>query len=432
MNHFVLWKLRRLFHQIQRQGFLTTTQNIYHRIKQQKVIQFKGPRPNLGKDEFKEIWGKVQNPDTPSFRVLLVVFSCYDLTGKIFQQGGAERYTLELNQIVKQLGGRLEVYQCGNNNWHRNYRGIDFFGLATGGFNTNALNHYFHDWVPRGRLTIYYQTSLSTPRCHTPSICVSHGLDWDAHWLQNQPRRYQQTMHTTLTSIKNVSCMVSVDTNTLNWLRATDAVLAQKCIYIPNFVDAEIFHPVESPHDGLILLYPRRLSEARGFWLLAHIIPKIIEKYPDLQVHFCGIAEPLEEIEVRYLCKSFPDRVLWYERLPDDMPQVYAQADIVVIPTCYSEGTSLSCLEAQASERPVIASNVGGLTNLIFDGFNGILIEPKEEDLFLAIDRLLLNPDERIRLAKNGRLTSQYFSLSTWEDRWSILLQRVLHDYDKI
>ena len=428
MNHFINWKLRNLFYQIRHQGFLATTKILNQRIHQKMIMHFTENRRHLVEKEYREIWGKLQIPNDPTFRVLLVVFSFYELTGEIFQHGGAERYTLELSQIVNQLGGRLEVYQCGNKNWHRKFMGIDFFGLATGGFNTEALNQYFHEWVPQGRLTIYFQMILSTPRCHTPSICVSHGVDWDAHWLQNQPHLYKQMINTVLYSTRNVSCIVSVDTNTINWLRATDAMLAKKCIYVPNFVDTDAFYPLESPHEGFILLYPRRLSEARGFWLLAHIIPKLMAKYLNLQVHFCGIAEHLEEIEVGHLCKSYPNRVLWYDRTPDDMPEVYAQADIVVIPTCYSEGTSLSCLEAQASERPVIASNVGGLTDLILHDFNGILIEPNEEDLFRAIDRLLLDPNERIRLGKNGWLTSQYFSLSTWKERWRILIKKILID----
>jgi glycosyltransferase involved in cell wall biosynthesis len=429
MNHYFDWKLRQLLHQIRRQGLFATGHDFMIKIQQKKNLFTADPNPNLAKKQFINLWQQTQIPSGSTFRVLLVVFSYYDLTGEKFQQGGAERYTLELNQIVNQLGGRLEVYQCGDKNWHRNYGGIDFFGLATRGFNTEVLNQYFHEWVPQGRLTIYFQMTLSAPCYHKPSICISHGVDWDAHWLQNQPHRYKQIINTILSSIRNVSCMVSVDTNTINWLRATDAMLAHKCIYVPNFVDTVAFHPVDYPHDGFILLYPRRLSEARGFWLLAHIIPELMNKHLNLQVHFCGIAEHLEEIEVRHLCKSYPNRVLWYEKHPDDMPLVYAQADLVVVPTCYSEGTSLSCLEALASQRPVIASNVGGLTDLILHGFNGILIEPKEEELLHAIDGLLLNTDERMRLGKNGWLSAQYFSLSIWKERWRIILKKLLNDY---
>ena len=58
------------------------------------------------------------------------------------------------------------------------------------------------------------------------------------------------------------------------------------------------------------------------------------------------------------------------------MPQVYRYADIVLIPTKAAEGTSLSCLEAMASGRAVIAGCVGGLSDLIVDGYNGLLLRP--------------------------------------------------------
>ena len=426
MDKFVLWKIRRLFHQIGRQGVRVTSQDLLNKIKERKAMRVINRDPVLAKKQFQDIWQLAQSPDSQTFRVLLVVLSYYDLPGDTFQHGGAERYTLKLSNLVNKLGGRLEVYQCGDKNWHHRADGIDFFGLATGGYDTEALNRHFHEWVPQGRLTIYYQMRLSAPLCHTPSICVSHGVDWDAHWLQNQPNRYKQTIKTILSSVLNTTYLVSVDTNTINWLRASDATLAQKCIYIPNFVDIDEYHPSETPHSGFIVLYPRRLSEARGFWLLAQLMPKLLESYPDIIVHFCGIAEHLEEIEVRHLGECYPGRVVWDDKLPGDMPGVYAEADLVVIPTCYSEGTSLACLEAQASEKPVIASNVGGLPDLIINGFNGILVDPKEEDLYQAMIDLYDHSDKRLQLAKNGRKTAELFSETIWIERWRVVLDKAL------
>jgi glycosyltransferase involved in cell wall biosynthesis len=98
----------------------------------------------------------------------------------------------------------------------------------------------------------------------------------------------------------------------------------------------------------------------------------------------------------------------------------------VVIPTRYSEGTSLSCLEALASGKAVIATNVGGLADLILPDFNGLLIEPDEAALYAAICRLIDDPGLRERLAANGLQTAQAFGLATWQARWEQVIRQTL------
>lgn len=73
------------------------------------------------------------------------------------------------------------------------------------------------------------------------------------------------------------------------------------------------------------------------------------------------------------------------------MPDCYKNADITLIPTIYSEGTSLSCLEAMACGNFVIATNIGGLTNLIINNYNGILINPDKNELKQALKNALEN-----------------------------------------
>ncbi|WP_420491566.1 glycosyltransferase [Neobacillus drentensis] len=51
-----------------------------------------------------------------------------------------------------------------------------------------------------------------------------------------------------------------------------------------------------------------------------------------------------------------------------------------------SEGTSLSLLEAMAAKCAEIATNVGGMTNIILDNYNGLIINPDESELYLALE----------------------------------------------
>ena len=101
------------------------------------------------------------------------------------------------------------------------------------------------------------------------------------------------------------------------------------------------------------------------------------------------------------------------------MSMFYSRSDITLIPTLYSEGTSLSCLEAMASGNVIIATNIGGLPNLVVDGYNGLLISPSEYELLNSIDKVLSNRELSEKLATNAKLVAKAFDKTIWSKKWS-------------
>lgn len=91
---------------------------------------------------------------------------------------------------------------------------------------------------------------------------------------------------------------------------------------------------------------------------------------------------------------------------------IHADKHIAVVPTIGSEGTSLSLLEAMSAQCAVIASNVGGMTNIILDDFNGLMVNAGDSlDLYRAMKRLIDNPTVMNRLSENAYKTvKQAFS----------------------
>lgn len=86
--------------------------------------------------------------------------------------------------------------------------------------------------------------------------------------------------------------------------------------------------------------------------------------------------------------------------------------DLFVLPSL-SEGLSSAILTAMATSLPVVATNVGGIPELIRDGENGLLVPPADPDaLARAIERLAMNPGERYRMGQAGRkLMEERFTL---------------------
>jgi len=91
----------------------------------------------------------------------------------------------------------------------------------------------------------------------------------------------------------------------------------------------------------------------------------------------------------------------WQHR--DDMPEVYARADIVCLPS-YREGLPKTLLEAASSARPLIATDVPGCREICRHGESGLLVAPRDSQaLAAALAQLLADPDLRARLGQRAR-----------------------------
>jgi glycosyltransferase involved in cell wall biosynthesis len=96
---------------------------------------------------------------------------------------------------------------------------------------------------------------------------------------------------------------------------------------------------------------------------------------------------------------------------PEELARLYARAAVVVCPS-HREGFGVACLEAMAHGRPVVASAVGGLLDLVVDGETGIHVPPGDVPaLRAALERLLGDRELRQRLGEAGRRrAAEHFS----------------------
>ena len=122
-----------------------------------------------------------------------------------------------------------------------------------------------------------------------------------------------------------------------------------------------------------------------------------------------------------------PD-VRWLGPRPD-VPGLLAISDMFVLPTFYREGVPRALLEAATFGLPLIATDMPGCRDVVRDGWNGILVPPRDvQTLTLAIIRLLdAEPDALRQMGENSRAhVEQHFTLDRITDAYADIYRRLL------
>ncbi len=349
--------------------------------------------------------------------VLIFQHQFYDFYGKQCYNGGAERYVQDLADILYANKYTPVLIQMSYNRlWHKKIKHLSVIGIPS-----ENIDHYQNiiQLFKKYKFVIYSGAVDWGKKLH-PNILISHGITWDTTDADVESKKIADIF-------TDVDKFVSVDTNTISWLRTTFSKSLQglDANYIPNYVDTKKYFPIKRKKDNKIhITFPRRSSPERGYWLMSAALPPILDKYPDVVFQFVGFAHGKEiQNDILRLEQKYPGRISHCMVNPDEMPAIYQNTDISLIPTIYCEGTSLSCLEAQACGNVVISTNIGGLPNLVLDGYNGLLINPTGQDLMKALDKVLDNKLLRTTLSKNAANVAAAFDKSIWIEHWNCVIQ---------
>jgi glycosyltransferase involved in cell wall biosynthesis len=144
-----------------------------------------------------------------------------------------------------------------------------------------------------------------------------------------------------------------------------------------------------------------RLEPEKGHPTLLEAWPAVLRSAPDAYLLIVGEGSRRDALEALARDLRIAHRVVFTGRR-DDVPAVTAALDVAVLPS-YREAQGLSILEALALSRPVVASNVGGIPEMITDGLNGLLVPPHDPDaLAAAVVRLLVDHSFADTLGRAG------------------------------
>lgn len=213
--------------------------------------------------------------------------------------------------------------------------------------------------------------------------------------------------------------------------------------YIPNGVDTELFFPRDRPDDlhpdigpdDFVVFCPSRLVPKKGVQFLAEAFKNIVRDEPELPIKALFFSESSLArhdsgcySEVRELLGDLVGReALFIEHVSySEMPGWYALSDLVVLPSL-KEAVNLSMLEAMAMKKPVLASDVGGLAEVIDHGETGWLVPPSDPGaLSEAVLHLYRNPERRNKIAENGS------ALAAEEYGWDRVAEETISFYRQV
>jgi glycosyltransferase involved in cell wall biosynthesis len=161
------------------------------------------------------------------------------------------------------------------------------------------------------------------------------------------------------------------------------------------------------PEKGYTIGVLGRLDRLKGQHILLRAVPEVVEQHPNVIFLVVGDETAGEHGYKEYLLKLCHElgieRYVKYLPFIDDVPRLMAALDVFVLPS-FSETFGLVVVEAMAMERPIIATNAGGLPEIITDGKTGLLVKPRDATAVAwAIHRVLSDSALRSSLGHLAR-----------------------------
>jgi glycosyltransferase involved in cell wall biosynthesis len=233
-------------------------------------------------------------------------------------------------------------------------------------------------------------------------------------------------------SAKNATLTVTISKYSSEKIVQFYGVDRAKIRIVPNGVDTQRFKPSKSCEtikrqigmdSKLCVLFVGRLIPRKGLNFLVEAAEHIVKEYRQTMFLIVGDG-PLKNRLVSHLEKmNLSGNFVFLGDVHENvLPALYNCADVFVLPSI-QEGQGIALLEAQATAKPVVAFDVGGVREAVLDNETGLLMKPDSNALADAIMKLLANWSLRETMGSKGRkYVVDNFS-------WDVCAQKMLKVY---
>ncbi len=288
----------------------------------------------------------------------------------------------------------------------------------------------------------------------TPFVLTVHSLEPLRPWKREQiGRGYDLSSWVEKLALETADAVIAVSTSTRDDVLRLFNVDAAKIHVIPNGIDTEEYRPVNRPEvlarlgvDAHMpyVLFLGRMTRQKGLYYLLKAADRID---PGIQIVLCaGESDtPSLQTELEHMVDDLKARrpgVVWIPEMVSRQTAIalYSHARVFVCPSIY-EPFGIINLEAMACGTPVVATAVGGITEVVVDGVTGILVDARLADepphsptdaeglargLALAINRIGTDDDLARRMGEAG--LGRVKELFSWES----IARRTLDLYETV
>lgn len=290
------------------------------------------------------------------------------------------------------------------------------------------IHHFYQQEYP----TILPSFLLSSPPIKILTVDNFPGIDWyyGNHLIDSVARLESITIG--CKSLRNFEGIIFLSTASMKTaLSLEPTIKSKKMAWIPHGIDTKNVKPDELAGEktrdelginGTTIIFVGRLVSVKGISYLAKAIHKLdIEGF---QGHFIIVGDGPERNSLEALRLAHAKvHLLGYKRNPIKYIQA---ADLLVLPSL-GEGCPNVVLEAFACGKPVVASKVGGVPDLVQHKKNGLLINPRDVEGLADSIRFLVDNLELTRtMGKNAR------EFAEKELDWGVTTNRVIQFYREL
>jgi glycosyltransferase involved in cell wall biosynthesis/peptidoglycan/xylan/chitin deacetylase (PgdA/CDA1 family) len=211
-------------------------------------------------------------------------------------------------------------------------------------------------------------------------------------------------------------------------------LFAYKTKLIMPGVDTKQFTFSSLPSNSKIVTFVGRVelsSKWKGIEYLLQAISFVINDIPDIKLEIIGGGDAIEYYQKQAEALGIKKSVKFFGyQTGQDLIDAYQRSSVVVLPsTSEAESFGMVLIEAMASGRPVIGSDIGGIAYVIDNQKNGLLVPPKNpEALAKAINLILGNKELAKKYADNGTIKAKNFDWEKITNKTEIIFQKVINE----
>ncbi|RLG60556.1 hypothetical protein DRN86_02225 [Candidatus Geothermarchaeota archaeon] len=277
--------------------------------------------------------------------------------------------------------------------------------------------HAHHAFTSTSLLCLSFAEKLNIHRVLT-NHSITIGYDYEVIW--------NFVSRTALSAYKyyisKAEAIISVSQAANRFIKPFTSRTSTK-IVIPNGVDVYRFQPPKKEALEPNILFVGRLVHRKGPHVLIKAFKEVVTEFPEAKLFIVG--EGYMKPYLAYLAGklNLKDKIRFLGSIPDNLlPKIYREAVLVTIPSLYSESFCIVAIEALASGRPVVASNTGGLPEVVENDVCGFLVQPGNAKSLAGYISIILSDHKlHLKLARNARkIAEQKYS---WENITSKVYQ---------